>query len=86
MAKASDLTYKLLIRNRQDVVFEGEVNSISSVNGRGKFDVLAHHANFISLIERYVIIRQNGKPDQTIKITNGIMHVEENLTHVYLES
>lgn len=86
MAKPSDLTFKLVIRNRQDIVFEGDVNSITSVNGRGKFDVLAQHANFISLIERYVIIRQNGKADQTMKITNGIMHVEENLTHVYLES
>ncbi|MDP4011420.1 MAG: hypothetical protein Q8P72_04300, partial [Candidatus Roizmanbacteria bacterium] len=38
-------------------IFDGEVNSISCENELGKLDILPEHSNFISMINKEVIIR-----------------------------
>lgn len=76
----------LLLRviNREGIVFEGQVENLSSVNDKGKFDVLAHHANFISLIRDYLIIRTSDKKEQQINIDSGVMKVVDNSVNVFL--
>ena len=76
--------FNLLVRSREGVVFQGQVESISSINDKGKFDVLATHANFISLIQKELVIRKPREEKSLIKITNGLMRVRENNVEVYL--
>lgn len=78
-------TFHLVIRNRQEVMLDDQVSAVTSVNGKGRFDVLPNHANFISLIERYVIIHRPNKPDETMKITGGLIQVELGETKIYLD-
>jgi len=72
------------VRNRQGMVFEGELKSVSSFNRLGKFDVLAQHANFISLIKDRVILGKNDGKKMEIPCQSGVMMVEENRVEVYL--
>jgi F0F1-type ATP synthase epsilon subunit len=79
-------TFTLIIRTRQEVIYDGNVQAISSVNGKGPFDVLPHHAFFISLIERYLIVHEQKGKDRRFNIDTGVLHVEEGKVHIYLEN
>lgn len=74
----------LMVRNREQVLFSGEVVSVSSHNDKGKFDVLKRHANFISLISKSLLIRLKDGKEKEIKIDNGVMKVLGNKVEVYL--
>ena len=74
----------LIIRNKENVLYDADVSAVSGINGKGPFDILPHHANFISVIEKYIVIHEaNGKTNQ-MKIEVGVMHVHEGTIDVYL--
>ncbi len=75
---------QLIVRQREKVLFEGEAKAFSSFNGNGEFDVLATHANFVSIInESYTIHKLDGNKDE-VKIKEGIIRVRKNKISVYL--
>jgi F0F1-type ATP synthase epsilon subunit len=77
--------FHLKVASREGTVFDGDVESITSFNDKGKFDVLASHANFISLIKDNLTIRKVGeKVDNQIKFENALLRVRENFVEVYL--
>ncbi len=78
----------LIIRTRQDVVFRSDtVKSVSSINGKGPFDVLPGHAHFITLIEKKVIVQEQDNTKKQIDVGTGVMHVDDgNIVRVYLET
>jgi F0F1-type ATP synthase epsilon subunit len=72
------------VRSRQGLVFEGDLYAVSSYNTAGLFDVLPQHTNFISMIQKKVILRQmDGRTDE-IGVENGVMMVENNRVMVFL--
>jgi F0F1-type ATP synthase epsilon subunit len=72
------------ITNREQIVFKGVVKSLTSINGKGEFDVLGRHQNFISLIfQKIVLVPMEGKPI-TYEIDHGILHVLKNEVKVFL--
>lgn len=78
--------FHLKIYSPFKVYFEGDVNSFSAVNDTGPFDILARHHNFLSLLVPCdMVIRIDGKEDQVIKITRGIMQVNAQEVVVYLD-
>lgn len=52
------------ILSPHELLFNGEAFSVSSKNSQGPFDILAEHANFITLIENQPITvhPSHGKP------------------------
>lgn len=74
----------LKIITRQGVVFDGEVESLSSKNAQGAFDVLKQHAQFISIIKEKIIIRLGGGKVQEVPIDNAVMRVKGELVQVFL--
>lgn len=46
---------KVVIQNPEEIVWEGEALSVSSINSAGPFDILPRHAKFISVIENQQI-------------------------------
>ncbi|QQS39321.1 hypothetical protein IPM62_01780 [Candidatus Woesebacteria bacterium] len=74
----------LKIHDRDEVVYEGEVVSLTSFNEKGEFDVLAKHANFISLVQNKLIIVTPDNKEKEIPIKNGVIKVENNKADVYL--
>lgn len=75
----------LVIRQRQHIVFENDVTAVSSVNQKGPFDILALHADFISIIEKYVTIHHLNGQKERIPIEKALMHVEDEHVNIYLQ-
>lgn len=76
--------FQLRVVSREGVVFEGQAKSITSYNEKGKFDVLAQHANFISLISKgLTIITKDGKVNE-VKFDNALLRVRKNIVEVYI--
>lgn len=73
----------LIVKDRDDTIFEGKVDNISSYNKVGLFDVLLDHSNFICVIEKKIIVIQNGAETQ-IPVENGLLKVRENNIYIYL--
>ena len=66
--------------------FEGQASSVSAVNLTGPFDVLARHKNFITLLSPCTLtVRIPQRPDFTLKISRGVMHVKANQATVFLD-
>ncbi|OGZ97484.1 MAG: hypothetical protein A3I44_06315 [Candidatus Sungbacteria bacterium RIFCSPLOWO2_02_FULL_51_17] len=75
---------KVVVRDREGVLYEGVAQSVTSYNTTGEFDILPLHANFISIITGKIIIRSEGISARTIQLQTGILKVSENTVEVYL--
>ena len=74
-----------MIRNRYQVLFEGDVSAVTSKNDTGVFDVLPEHSNFISVINEIVTIHKRDGTTQAFPLTNGIMKVKNSSISCYLD-
>lgn len=77
-------TFKLKVREAQKVLFEGDVDRISSFNEVGPFDVYPGHANFISIINKGLSIYKNRKKIQEIKLEQAVLKVKQDSAKVFL--
>lgn len=76
-------TFQVKVSTPTKVLFEGEADSVSSENTQGNFDVLAHHGDFVTLIQQKpIIIRVEGREKQ-FSFKNAVIHVSNNLLKVY---
>ena len=73
-----------VIRDRNALLFQGQVEAVSSFNDKGPFDVLSQHENFISLIKKFIIIHLPGKQEKRIDLTSGVLKVKDNSVEVYV--
>ena len=77
--------FHLKVVSREGVIYEADIDSITSYNEVGKFDVLARHANFISLISKGLIIRQEPRsPLKKIDFDHALLRVRENKVEVFI--
>ena len=76
--------FHLKVASREGIMYEGDVISITSYNELGVFDVLSQHANFISLINKGLIIRDIENKEKEIKFDNALMKNFENKVEVYV--
>jgi F0F1-type ATP synthase epsilon subunit len=74
----------LTVKNRDGIIFQGEITSLTSYNDKGKFDVLQKHANFISLIKKEIEYRLPNKEIKRIELDNGIIKVLNDRVDIYL--
>lgn len=65
--------------------FDGLANTITAINGKGVFDILPQHHNFITLLDAGTITINSQFGDQKIEIDKGLMHVNKNHVTVYLD-
>jgi len=72
------------VKKPEQTIFDGFATTVTSISNRGKFDILAYHANFIALIEETIILGQEGKPAVTIPIKTGVMKVQGNVVKIIL--
>ncbi len=78
-------TLSIFARSRTREYFNGEAASLSSVNGKGIFDVLPGHENFVSLVFGYLDIIPVKGPVVHISIEGqGVIRVYKNVIDVYL--
>lgn len=77
-------TIAITIRNRETIMFQEKVSSVTCYNDRGVFDILPEHESFISLIKNSIIIHKNKNENQEIKINNGVVRVYQNNVFFYI--
>lgn len=78
--------FHLKIYSPFKIYFEGNVDSVSAVNDTGPFDILGRHHNFLTLLNPCdLVIRNQGKDDETITIVRGIMQVKADDVVVFLD-
>jgi F0F1-type ATP synthase epsilon subunit len=75
----------VVVKNRESTLADREAFAVTSHNDVGPFDVLPRHANFISIINKEVVIRAVDGTEQKIEINKGIMNVQDNTVSVYLD-
>ncbi|MDP3778511.1 MAG: hypothetical protein Q8R30_00500 [bacterium] len=72
------------VRDRNNLLFQGHVEAVSSYNDKGLFDVLPQHANFISLIKKLIIIHISKTEEKKFEIESGMLKVRDNNIEIYL--
>lgn len=72
------------VRDRVKVIYEQDARAITTYNETGLFDILPQHTNFISLIQKAVIVHTLDNQKATIPINNGIMKVKDNSIRCYV--
>lgn len=72
------------IRNKQGILFNDKVKTVSSYNDKGPFDILPEHENFISLIYEKIIIHKNNNQKEEVKIDKGVLRVYKNNVNIYV--
>lgn len=75
----------LSIKSRTKIVYEGYVESVSSYDVNGPFDILPSHANFIAIINDIIIINKGAKNEQNFKINHGLMSIYQDKADIYLD-
>lgn len=79
-----DNLFHLKIVAKDGILFEGDIKSLTSYNDKGKFDILAFHANFISIIYKSVkIVDQKGNSKEMV-IEKALLRNKQNYLEIYL--
>lgn len=79
------MAFKLLIRSREALLFEGDCETVTSFNDVGEFDVLEHHANFITMIKKFIVINKGEEDQKKISIEKGVLTANEDLVQVFIQ-
>lgn len=77
-------TFRLKIRNTDGLVFDGDVERISSFNEVGPFDIYPMHANFISILRQQVTLYNNSKVVKEIKFEQAVLKVKKDIAQIFL--
>jgi len=75
---------KVQILNTEDMIFEGEVDRISSFNEVGAFDVYPMHANFISIIGEKLALYNQHKIVKEVEFEKAVMKVRQDIVFIFL--
>lgn len=76
--------FRVYIRNREGILLQEEIKTLSSSNEKGPFDILGEHENFISIIKDFLVVRKKDGTKQEIKIDSGVIKVYTNEVWVYI--
>ncbi len=70
----------------QDILYSGQATSVSSKNSSGNFDILAQHANFITIVEKFpIVIRTVEKKEVTFSFPLAVLYITNNKVTIYAQ-
>lgn len=76
---------KLSIITPDKPVFDGDVTSVTVPGTAGSFEVLVNHAPIVSSLDAGKVIIRNGKSEEIIRISGGVVEVIHNQVTVLAE-
>lgn len=74
----------ITVRDAESIIFEGEVDRISSFNEVGRFDIYPKHANFISIIRQELTLYNHHKIVKDLKIEQAVLKIKNNTASIFL--
>jgi F0F1-type ATP synthase epsilon subunit len=75
---------KVKVRDSQDIIFEGEVERVTSFNDVGTFDLYPMHANFISILKRKLAFYNKNKKIKELEMDQAVMKVKNDIVNIFL--
>lgn len=75
---------KVTVQDTESIIFQGEVDRITSYNEIGRFDVYPMHANFISIIKQQLDLYLNHQKIKELKLEQAVMKVKKDEVHIFL--
>ena len=75
---------KVQVLNTDQMVFEGDVDRISSFNEVGAFDVYPMHANFISIIGKQLTLYNKHEKLKELTFEQAVMKVKQDSVQIFL--
>lgn len=79
-----DNLFHLKIVAKDGILFDGDIRSLTSYNDKGKFDILALHANFISIIYKSIKIVDSKGIEKEMTIQKALLKNRQNNLEIYL--
>ncbi len=76
---------QVFARSRTKTFFKDLATSVTSYNTNGVFDVLALHANFITLISKEIVIDKGLKSEKKFNIDRGLLSVFNDKLDIYID-
>lgn len=68
----------------EKIVFEGEVERISSYNDMGPFDIYPMHANFISILRQELALYNKKEKVKELKFEQAVLKVRQDQAKIFL--
>ncbi len=81
---SSKTLLEVKVRDTENIIFEGQVERISSFNEVGPFDVYPTHANFISILRRELTLYRDKKKIKEMKLEQAVLKVKKDAVHIFL--
>lgn len=72
------------IYSLESILFHGKVSALTSVNEKGKFDILPFHSNFISIVKEFLILHDTEGNDREYKLNQGVLKLTNNEVFIFL--
>lgn len=87
MGKKDDARiFNVRISEASKIIWEGKAVSVSSENAEGKFDILAMHSNFITLVRKAPITVVDAEGNETVyKFDLSVIFVTGNIVKVFAD-
>ena len=76
--------FKVKVRDTENIIYEGEVERISSFNEVGPFDIYPMHANFISIIRQELVLYDNNQRVKELTFEQAVMKVKQDSANIFL--
>ena len=77
-------TFKVKVRDTENILFEGDIDRISSFNEIGPFDIYPMHANFISIIRQELTLYKGHEKVKELKFEQAVMKVKADVAQIFL--
>lgn len=72
------------VASPEKIIWEGGAFAVSSKNSQGKFDILPHHANFLTIVEDQPIkISDKKKVLQEFRFPRALIYNRDNRVSIY---
>lgn len=82
----NNVTFHLRIIAPKSTIFEDDILALSSKNTQGPFDILGHHANFVTFIEGApIVVTKTDKTKETFTFSNAILYCTNDNVTIYTE-
>lgn len=76
--------FHVSIDTPSSMIYEGEVIALTLINELGSFDIIERHTNFISAIEKKIVIHVLDNSEKEIPIEAGIVKVSRLGVEIFL--
>lgn len=80
----SNTALLVTVKSKDSTLYSGPAATVTSTNDRGIFDILPFHTNFITLINKYVILDKGLSSEKRFDLEKGVMYVMANKIDVYV--